>query len=120
MVSVLESAPGRIRADGVRAEDVTFIGDCAGAPGAGIADQVEGAFREMERRLAFFGLSLSDVVQMDFLIRDARVLPAVEQALGERFRESRPAHRTVGGPAPDGGDGLLFRMDAVAYAPRSG
>ena len=80
-------------------------------------EQINGAFDQMESRLALFGLTLENVVQMDCLFRDVFNIPVMEKVIKERFKGKYPARKSiqtefahVGGP-----DGLHFQADAVAY-----
>ena len=113
-------------AGAVRAGELIFIGYCAGVPGEGIEAQIRGAFDEMERRLSLFGLSLSDVVQMDCLFRDVWNIPIMEKVIRERFRGEYPVRKSIrtdfAAPGGEGGlheGSILFQADAVAYSPLS-
>ncbi len=101
----------------VKAGDFCFLGYCAGNVGGSIEEQVSGAFDQMERRLALFGLTLEHVVQMDCLFRDVWNIPVMEKVIRERFHGKYPVRKSiqtefahVGGQA-----GLQFQVDAVAY-----
>lgn len=48
----------------IRAGDFCFLNYCAGNVGGTVEEQINGAFDEMERRLALAGLTLENVVQM--------------------------------------------------------
>ena len=54
----------------IKAGDFCFLGYCAGNVGGTIEEQINGAFDQMEERLAMVGLTLENVVQMDCLFRD--------------------------------------------------
>lgn len=53
----------------IKAGDFCFLNYCVGNVGGSIEQQVNGAFDEMEKRLALVGLTLENVVQMDCLFR---------------------------------------------------
>ena len=83
-----------------------------------VEEQVNGAFDQMERRLALFGLTLENVVQMDCLFRDVWNIPVMEKVIRERFHGRYPVRKSiqtefahVGGP-----DGLQFQLDAIAWS----
>lgn len=104
----------------IKAGDFCFLGYCAGNVGGTIEEQVNGAFDQMEQRLALFGLTLENVVQMDCLFRDVWNIPVMEKVIKERFHGKYPVRKSIqtefahrGGP-----DGLLFQVDAVAYCPK--
>lgn len=121
----MENAGGIIRLDVneqwahagiVRAGDFCFLSYCAGNVGGTVEQQINGAFDEMERRLAMLGLTLESVVKMDCLFRDIWNIPVMERIIKERFKGKYPARKSVqtefahtGGP-----DGLLFQCDAIA------
>ncbi len=101
----------------IRAGDFCFLNYCAGNVGGTIEEQVNGAFDQMEARLALVGLTLEAVVQMDCLFRDVWNIPVMEKVIKERFHGKYPVRKSIetnfahrGGP-----DGLLFQVDAVAY-----
>lgn len=54
----------------IKAGDFCFLNYCVGNVGGSIEQQVNGAFDEMEKRLALVELTLENVVQMDCLFRD--------------------------------------------------
>ena len=80
-------------------------------------EQVNGAFDQMESRLALFGLTLENVVQMDCLFRDVWNIPVMEKVIRERFHGKYPVRKSIQTEfAHVGGkDGLQFQADAVAY-----
>ena len=102
----------------VEAGDFVFTGYCVGNIGQPVEAQVNGAFDDLERRLAAVGLTLAAVVKMDCLFRDIWNIPVMERVIKERFPKGQyPARKSIqtefahtGGP-----DGLLFQLDAVAY-----
>lgn len=103
----------------IKAGDFCFLNYCAGKVGGTVEEQIDGAFDEMERRLALFDLTLKNVVHMDCLFRDVWNIPIMEQVIKERFDGAYPTRKSIqtefahsGGP-----DGLHFQVDAVAYCP---
>ena len=101
----------------IRAGDFCFLNYCAGNVGGTIEEQINGAFDQMEARLALVGLTLEAVVQMDCLFRDVWNIPVMEKVIKERFHGKYPVRKSIqtefahrGGP-----DGLQFQVDAVAY-----
>ena len=101
----------------VKAGDYYFLNYCAGNPGGTVEEQINAAFDEMERRLALFGLTLGNVVQMNCLFRDVWNIPVMENVIRQRFGGNYPARRSIqtefahiGGP-----DGLQFQVDGIAY-----
>lgn len=104
----------------VKAGDFCFLNYCAGNVGGTVEEQINGAFDEMERRLAMFGLGLEDVVQMDCLFRDVWNIPVMEKVIKQRFNGKYPVRKSIQTEfAHVGGqDGLLFQADAVAYCGR--
>ena len=59
----------------IKAGDFCFLSYCVGNIGGTMEEQINGAFDEMERRLALVGLTLENVVQMDCLFRDVWNIP---------------------------------------------
>ena len=49
----------------VKAGDYCFLSYCVGNIGGTVEEQINGAFDNMEERLAMVGLTLENVVQMD-------------------------------------------------------
>lgn len=83
-------------------------------------EQVEGALNDMRDRLGQVGLTLTDVVKVDILLRDVWDIPVMEEVFKRRFQGEYPARKTistefahVGGP-----EGLKVQIDGVAYRPR--
>ena len=85
--------------------------------GIPIEQQVNGAFDEMEKRLALVGLTFENVVQMDCLFRDIWDIPVMEKVIKERFGGKYPVRKSIQTEfAHIGGEnGLKFQADAVAY-----
>lgn len=104
----------------LKAGDFCFLGYCAGNVGGTMEEQVNGAFDQMEERLALFGLTLEHVVQMDCLFRDVWNIPVMEKVIKERFHGKYPVRKSIQTEfAHTGGEtGLLFQADAVAYCPK--
>ena len=101
----------------VKAGDYCFLSYCVGNIGGTIEEQINGAFDQMEERLALFGLTLENVVHMDCLFRDVYNIPVMEKVIKERFHGHYPARKSIQTNfAHVGGEnGLLFQADAVAY-----
>lgn len=101
----------------IRAGDFCFLNYCVGNVGGTVEEQINGAFDEMEKRLAFVGLTLENVVQMDCLFRDVWNIPIMEKVIKERFNGKYPVRKSIQTEfAHRGGEGgLLFQADAVAY-----
>ena len=101
----------------VKAGDYCFLSYCVGNIGGTVEEQINGAFDQMERRLALFGLTLENVVQMDCLFRDVWNIPVMEKVIRERFHGHYPVRKSIQTEfAHVGGEsGLMFQADAVAY-----
>ena len=74
----------------IRAGDFCFLNYCAGNVGGTVEEQINGAFDEMERRLALAGLTLENVVQMDCLFRDVWNIPVMEKVIKSGLTEDIP------------------------------
>ena len=79
----------------IRAGDFCFLNYCAGNVGGTVEEQINGAFDEMERRLALAGLTLENVVQMDCLFRDVWNIPVMEKVIKERFNGRYPVRKSI-------------------------
>ncbi len=101
----------------IKAGDFCFLGYCVGNVGGTIEEQINGAFDDMERKLALVGLTLDNVVQMDCLFRDVWNIPVMEKVIKERFNGRYPVRKSIQTEfAHKGGcDGLQFQVDGVAY-----
>ena len=101
----------------VKAGDFCFLSYCVGNIGGIIEEQINGAFDNMEERLAMVGLTLENVVQMDCLFRDVYNIPTMEKVIKERFKGNYPARKSIetNFAHVGGSDGLHFQVDAVAY-----
>ncbi|HPF88125.1 MAG TPA: RidA family protein [Candidatus Limiplasma sp.] len=113
-----EINPDWAHAGMVEAGGFVFVGYCAGNIGQPIEAQVNGAFDELERRLAAVGLTLASVVKMDCLFRDVWNIPVMERVIKQRFNGKYPARKSIQTEfAHRGGaeGGLLFQVDAIAY-----
>lgn len=104
----------------VKAGDYCFLNYCTGNVGGTVEQQINGAFDEMERRLALVGLTLGNVVKMDCLFRDVWNIPIMEKIIKERFNGKFPARKSIQTEfAHEGGEsGLQFQADAIAYCGR--
>ena len=69
----------------IKAGDYCFLSYCVGNIGGTIEEQINGAFDQMEERLAFFGLTLENVVHMDCLFRDVYNIPVMEKVIQQRI-----------------------------------
>ena len=98
----------------IRAGDFCFLGYCVGRKGDPIEAQINGAFDMMERRLAYEGLKLENVVQMDCLFKNIWDIPAMENVIRARFDGSYPVRKSIQTAFADE-DTLLFQVDAIAY-----
>ena len=101
----------------VKAGDFCYLSYCVGNIGQPIENQINGAFDNMEERLAMVGLTLENVVQMDCLFRDVWNIPVMEKVIKERFKGKYPARKSIQTDFAHvgGADGLQFQVDAVAY-----
>ncbi|MBR4732379.1 MAG: hypothetical protein IK081_06380 [Lachnospiraceae bacterium] len=101
----------------VKAGDYCFLSYCVGNIGGTIEEQINGAFDNMEARLAMVGLKLENVVQMDCLFRDVYNIPIMEKVIKERFHGKYPARKSIetNFAHVGGKDGLHFQVDAIAY-----
>ena len=99
----------------IKAGDFCFINYCARNVGGTIEQQINGAFDQMEERLALVGLSLEHVVQMNCLFKDIYNIPVMEKIIKERFQGKYPVRKSIQTEFADHGNGLLFQVDAIAY-----
>lgn len=99
----------------VQAGDFCFLNYCVRSAEGTIEQQVNGAFDVMEERLALAGLTLAHVVQMTCLFKNIRDIPVMEKVVKERFHGQYPARKSIQ-TAFAASDGLLFQVDAIAYA----
>ena len=65
----------------IQAGDYCFINYCARNIGGTIEEQIDGAFDEMEERLALVGLTLENVVQMNCLFKNIWDIPVMENVI---------------------------------------
>ena len=101
----------------IKAGDFYFLSYCVGNIGGTVEEQINGAFDEMEKRLALFDLTLENVVKMDCLFRDIWNIPVMEKVIKERFNGHYPARKSIetNFAHVGGQSGLQFQADAVAY-----
>lgn len=101
----------------VKAGDYCFLSYCVGNTDGSVEEQIKGAFDVMGKRLALFGLTLEDVVQMDCLFRDVWNIPIMEKVIKERFHGKYPVRKSIQTNFADKGgeNGLKFQVDAIAY-----
>ena len=102
----------------VKAGDYYYLSYCVGNIGGTVEEQINGAFDDMERKLALFDLTLENVVHMDCLFRDVWNIPVMEKVIRERFNGKYPVRKSIQTEFAHvgGGDGLQFQLDGVAYA----
>lgn len=98
----------------VEAGDYCFINYCVHNIGGTVEEQVDGAFDEMEERLALAGLTLENVVQMNCLFKNIWDIPVMEQVVKRRFHGRYPARKSFQTEFAHPG-GLYFQVDAIAY-----
>ncbi len=98
----------------IRAGDFCYVGYCAGNIGGTVEEQINGAFDCLEYRLGLAGLNLESVVQMDCLFRDIWNIPVMEEVIKKRFNGKYPVRKSI--QTDFAHKGLLFQVDAVAYA----
>ena len=101
----------------IKAGDYCFLSYCVGNIGGTVEEQINGAFDQMEERLALFGLTLENVVHMDCLFRDVYNIPVMEKVIKERFKGKYPSRKSIQTEFAHvgGSSGLHFQADAVAY-----
>ena len=101
----------------IKAGDFYYLSYCVGNIGGTVEEQINGAFDDMERRLALFDLTLENVVQMDCLFRDVWNIPIMEKVIKERFKGKYPVRKSIQTEFADkGGEkGLKFQADTVSY-----
>jgi len=101
----------------VKAGDYCFLSYCVGNTDGSVEEQINGAFDVMGKRLALFGLTLENVVQMDCLFRDVWNIPIMEKVIKERFNGKYPVRKSIQTNFADKGgeNGLKFQADAIAY-----
>jgi len=99
----------------IQAGDFCFLNYCVRNTSGTLEQQIRGAFDEMEERLALAGLTLENVVQMNCLFKNIWDIPVMEEVVKERFNGKYPARKSIQTEFADQG-GLLFQVDAIAYA----
>lgn len=101
----------------VEAGGFVFLTFCVGNVGQSVEMQVHGALDHMEQRLNKIGLTLSQVVKVDVMMKDPWNIPAMEKVFKERFGDHLPARKTIATEfAHRGGEqGLQVQIDAIAY-----
>lgn len=107
----------------VKAGEFYFLNYCVRNLGGTIEEQINGAFDEMEERLALFGLTLAHVVQMNCLFRDAWNIPVMEDIIRKRFHGQYPARKSIqtefAAPGGQRDGSVLFQVDGIAYCKES-
>lgn len=101
----------------VEAGDFAFINYCVGNIGQSIENQINGALDHLEARLRTIGLTLDNVVKVDYRMRDIWNIPVLEKVFKERFNGKYPVRAGVETNfAHIGGqEGLHFQLDAIAF-----
>ena len=99
----------------IKAGDFCFLNYCARNIGDSIEQQINGAFDEMEERLALVGLTLENVVQMNCLFKNIWDIPVMEEVIQKRFNGKYPVRKSIQTKFADPGK-LLFQVDAIAYS----
>lgn len=103
----------------VTAGDYIFLAHHGGGQDVDdVVHQTRETFESMARTLAAVGASLSDIVQLNYYIKDPRDFRRGADVFGEYFPNGAPARTTVVTSfiAPS----CLCQMDAIAYRPRVG
>jgi 2-iminobutanoate/2-iminopropanoate deaminase len=101
----------------VVAGDFVFLSYIVGNIGKSVEEQINGALNHMEQRPVELILSMSDVVQLDILMRDVWNIPVMEKVFQGRFKGQYPARKTIqtNFAHVDGPDGLQVKIDGIAY-----
>ena len=99
----------------IQAGDYCFINYCVRNTGGTIEEQINGAFDEMEERLALVGMTLENVVQMNCLFKNIYDIPIMEKVIKERFNGKYPVRKSIQTEFADQNNRLLFQVDAIAY-----
>ncbi len=99
----------------IKAGDFFFLNYCARNLEGTIEQQINGAFDEMEERLALVGLTLENVVQMNCLFKNIWNIPVMEKIIKDRFNGQYPVRKSFQTEFADPGN-LLFQVDAIAYS----
>ncbi len=99
----------------IKAGDFFYINYCARNISGTVEEQIEGAFDEMEERLALVGLTLENVVQMNCLFKNIWNIPIMEKVIKRRFNGKYPVRKSFQTEFADPGN-LLFQVDAIAYS----
>lgn len=99
----------------IKAGDFYFLNYCARNIKGTIEQQINGAFDQMEERLALVGLTLENVVQMNCLFKNIWHIPVMEEVVKKRFNGKYPVRKSIQTEFADPGN-LLFQVDAIAYS----
>ena len=99
----------------IQAGDFCFLNYCVRNIGGTVEQQINGAFDEMEERLALTGLTLENVVQMNCLFKNIWDIPVMEKVIKKRFNGKYPARKSFQTEFAAPGN-LLFQVDAIAYS----
>jgi len=98
----------------IKAGYFCFLNYCVRNTGGTIERQINGAFDEMEERLALVGATLENVVQMNCLFKNIWDIPVMEKIIKERFHGKYPVRKSIQTEFADS-NGLLFQVDGIAY-----
>lgn len=99
----------------IKAGDFCFLNYCVCNVDGAIEQQINGAFDEMEERLALVGMTLENVVQMNCLFKNIYDIPIMEKVIKERFNGKYPVRKSIQTEFADQNNRLLFQVDAIAY-----
>ena len=99
----------------IKAGDFCFLNYCVSHTEGTIEQQINGAFDEMEERLALVGLTLENVVQMNCLFKNIWDIPVMEKVIKKRFNGKYPVRKSFQTEFAHPGN-LLFQADAIAYS----
>lgn len=99
----------------IQAGDYCFINYCVRNTGGTIEEQINGAFDEMEERLALVELTLENVVQMNCLFKNIWDIPVMEKIIKKRFHGKYPVRKSFQTEFADP-DNLFFQVDGIAYS----
>ncbi len=97
----------------IQTGDFYFINYCARNIGGTVEDQIDGAFDEMEERLALAGLTLENVVQMNCLFKNIWNIPIMEKIIKRRFNGKYPIRKSFKTEFAEPGN-LFLQEEAIA------
>jgi len=100
----------------VEAGGFVYTSYCVGNHDGTIEEQINGAFNHLEERLNSVGLNLDSVVKIDALFKNIWDIPTMQKIIKDRFNGKFPARKSIQTKFTH--EGLLFQLDAVAFAVR--